>query len=159
MTDQRQPRNESHYHKTWDWAALLGSLTLLLSAQVPLSNEVYYFVSMCVSSDSSFLSATQQPTLRPWTSGKGSTCQRRRCRRHGFDPWVRKIPWRRKWQTAPAFLPGKSQSVCLQRVGQDWGQTQTHTQQILGTQKIHVSKWKALLRKILLNQLQGNVNV
>ena len=30
------------------------------------------------------------------------------CRRPGFDPWVRKIPWRRKWQNTPAFLPGKS---------------------------------------------------
>ena len=25
-----------------------------------------------------------------------------------FDPWVGKIPWRRKWQPAPVFLPGKS---------------------------------------------------
>ena len=40
--------------------------------------------------------------------GKDSTCQCRRCRRLGFDPWVRKIPWRRKWQPAPAFLPGES---------------------------------------------------
>ena len=32
----------------------------------------------------------------------------RRCRRHEFDPWVRKIPWRRKWQPTPMFLPGKS---------------------------------------------------
>ena len=30
------------------------------------------------------------------------------CRRHGFDPWVGKIPWRRKWQPTPIFLPGKS---------------------------------------------------
>ena len=30
------------------------------------------------------------------------------CRRHGFDPWVRKIPWRSKWQPSPVFLPGKS---------------------------------------------------
>ena len=28
-------------------------------------------------------------------------------RRRGFDPWVRKIPWRRKWQPTPVFLPGK----------------------------------------------------
>ena len=28
--------------------------------------------------------------------------------RCGFDPWVRKIPWRRKWQSTPVFLPGKS---------------------------------------------------
>ena len=28
--------------------------------------------------------------------------------RHGFDPWVRKIPWRREWQPTPVFLPGES---------------------------------------------------
>jgi len=26
-----------------------------------------------------------------------------------FDPWVGKIPWRRKWQPTPVFLPGESQ--------------------------------------------------
>ena len=25
-----------------------------------------------------------------------------------FDPWVEKIPWRRKWQPTPVFLPGES---------------------------------------------------
>ena len=25
-----------------------------------------------------------------------------------FDPWVRKTPWRRKWQPISIFLPGKS---------------------------------------------------
>ena len=43
--------------------------------------------------------------LSQWLSGKESACQ---CRRHKFDPWVRKIPWRRKWQPTPVFLPGKS---------------------------------------------------
>ena len=28
-------------------------------------------------------------------------------RRLEFDPWVGKIPWRRKWQPTPVFLPGK----------------------------------------------------
>ena len=28
--------------------------------------------------------------------------------RPGFDPWVGKIPWRRKWQPPPVFLPGES---------------------------------------------------
>ena len=28
--------------------------------------------------------------------------------RHGFDTWVGKIPWRRKWQPTPVFLPGES---------------------------------------------------
>ena len=41
-------------------------------------------------------------------SGKESACPCRRCKRHGFDPWVRKIPWRRAWQPAPVFLLGES---------------------------------------------------
>ena len=36
--------------------------------------------------------------------GKESACQ---CRKQGFDPWVRKIPWRRKWLPTPVFLPGE----------------------------------------------------
>ena len=40
-------------------------------------------------------------------SGKEYTCQRRRCKRCGFDPWVGKIPWSRKWQPTPVFLPRK----------------------------------------------------
>ena len=30
------------------------------------------------------------------------------CRRQGLDPWVKKTPWRRKWQPTPIFLPGES---------------------------------------------------
>ena len=41
-------------------------------------------------------------------NGKEPACQCKRCERCGFDPWVRKIPWRRKWQPTPVFLPGKS---------------------------------------------------
>ena len=29
-------------------------------------------------------------------------------RRSRFNPWIGKIPWRRKWQPTPLFLPGKS---------------------------------------------------
>ena len=58
-----------------------------------------------------------------WLSGKESACQRRRRR---FDPWVWKIPWRKKWQPIPVFLSGKSQ-------GEAWwatahGVTKSHTQ-------------------------------
>ena len=46
----------------------------------------------------------------------------------GFDPWIRKIPWRRKWQPTSAILaweipwteePGGLQSMRLQRVRHD----------------------------------------
>ena len=46
--------------------------------------------------------------LPRWLSGKDSACQCRRSRRHGFDPWVGKISWSRKWQSTLVFLPGKS---------------------------------------------------
>ena len=38
-------------------------------------------------------------------SDEESSCQRRR---RGLHPWSGEIPWRRKWQPAPVFLPGKS---------------------------------------------------
>ena len=47
------------------------------------------------------------PSLPSGTSGKESTCQCRRYKRHRFNPWVRKMPWRRTWQPTPALLPGK----------------------------------------------------
>ena len=39
------------------------------------------------------------------SDGKESAYQ---CRRPRFNPWVGKIPWRRKWQPTPVFLPRKS---------------------------------------------------
>ena len=45
--------------------------------------------------------------LPRWLRSNESACQCRRYRRHRFDPWVGKIPWRRKWQPTPVFLPGK----------------------------------------------------
>ena len=42
------------------------------------------------------------------TSGKEPTCQCRRHKRPGFDPWVRKIPLEQEMATTPVFLPGKS---------------------------------------------------
>ena len=46
------------------------------------------------------------------TSGEEPICQSRRHKRKQFDPWVSKIPWRRKWQPTPVFLPGE---FCEQR--------------------------------------------
>ena len=61
--------------------------------------------------------------LPRWLSGKESTCQRRRYRRFGFNPWVRKIPLEEKMATHSSTLPwkitwteepGRLQSMCLQ---------------------------------------------
>ena len=45
--------------------------------------------------------------LPRWHSGKEFFCQYRRCRKHGFNPWVKKMPWSGKWKTTPVLLPGK----------------------------------------------------
>ena len=41
-------------------------------------------------------------------SGKKPAWQHKRHKRCGFDPRVGKMPWRRKWQPTPAFMPGES---------------------------------------------------
>ena len=43
--------------------------------------------------------------LSRWPSGDESACQ---CRRHKFDPWIWKIPWKRIWESTLVFFPGKS---------------------------------------------------
>ena len=43
-----------------------------------------------------------------WLSDKEPTWQRRRLKRHGFDYWVKKSPWKRAWRPTPVFLPGES---------------------------------------------------
>ena len=43
--------------------------------------------------------------LPSWLKWLGTCLQ---CLRPRFNPWVGKIPWRREWQSTPAFLPGES---------------------------------------------------
>ena len=45
--------------------------------------------------------------LPTWCCVKESACQWRRRRRLSFDPWVGRVPWSRKWQPIPVFLPRK----------------------------------------------------
>ena len=47
-------------------------------------------------------------TVPGGTVGKEPTCQYEMHKRRGFDHWVQKILWRRKWHPTPRFLPGKS---------------------------------------------------
>ena len=42
-----------------------------------------------------------------WCNDKEFACQCKRHKRCGFDPWVVKILWKRKWQPTPLFLLGK----------------------------------------------------
>ena len=49
------------------------------------------------------------------------------CRRREFDPWVRKLPWRRKWQPTPVFMPGKCfgwRSLVIHRIWKELDMTE-----------------------------------
>ena len=78
-----------------------------------------------------------------WLNGKESACQ---CRRHRFNPWVRKIPWRRKWQPTPVFLLGNSPEQRSQGGYSLWGHKRighglaTKEQQKLSTVEMYCLK-------------------
>ena len=50
-----------------------------------------------------------------------------RCKRSGFDPWVGKIPWRRRWQPTPVFLPGESHGQRSLEGYSPWGCKESDT--------------------------------
>ena len=51
----------------------------------------------------------------------------RQCGKPGFDPWVRKILWRRKWQPTPVLLPGKSHGQRSVVGYSPWGHKESDT--------------------------------
>ena len=73
---------------------------------------------ICHNTDITFALQSHFGLIRPFsriyldfpggTSGKEPTCQCRKPKSYQFDLWVRKIPWRWKWQPTPVFLPGES---------------------------------------------------
>ena len=54
----------------------------------------------------------------------------RRPKRHGFDPWVGKIPWRRAWQPTPVYLPGESHGQRSLEGYRTWGHKESDTTQV-----------------------------
>ena len=62
------------------------------------------------------------PNFPGGTSGKEPVCHCRGHKRHGFDPWIGKIPCRRTQQPIPGFLPGESHAERSHRVtkNQTW---------------------------------------
>ena len=54
------------------------------------------------------------------------------CRRPRFDPWVEKIPWRRRWQPTPVLLPGESHGWKSLVGYNPWGRKESDT-----TEQLH----------------------
>ena len=49
------------------------------------------------------------------------------CRRPGLNPWVGKIPWKRKWQLTPIFLPRESHGQRSLASHNPWGRKESET--------------------------------
>ena len=81
-----------------------GGQSIGASASVfPMNIQDWY----CTGSDDSYSYLTLCHKYRvSWASqglsGKEFACQ---CKRHRFNPWVRKVLWRRKWQPTPRKFP------------------------------------------------------
>ena len=86
--------------------------------------------------------ANIEPTSNPqglsrWSSGKESACQSRRYKRYLFDAWVGKIPWRRKWQPTPVFLPEESHGQRSLAGPSPWGRKESDM-----TERTHIPALK-----------------
>ena len=79
----------------------------------------------------------------PWWLRRLSICLQ--CGRPRFDPWVGKIPWRRKWQSTPVLLPGRSHGQRSLVGYSPWGREESDTtewlyltlQSFIGVKFIH----------------------
>ena len=78
------------------------------------------------------------------SSKKKSTYQCRRPKRGRFNPWVKKIPWSRKWQPTPVFLPGKFYGQRSRAGYSSQGCTESDM-----TEQVSTHTWK--LPRVLLN--------
>ena len=95
--------------KPWPTLHISNGSQLHLKLSISLLGKIIVHISkwsmFCLPIKEIALSGKHHSGISWWLRGKEYTWQCRRCR---FNPWVRKISWRRKWQTTPVFLPEKS---------------------------------------------------
>ena len=125
------------FSNPWKWKVKVKSLSRVWLLATSWTAAYQALLSMGFSRQE-YWSRVPLPSPPRWCSGKDSACQCRKLKRGGFHPWVGKIPWRRKWQPTPRFLPRKfhgqkslaGYSSWGLRVRHDWAQ-HTHTSVIL----------------------------
>ena len=89
------------------------------------------------------LAKVNSAAVNQWRSGKESACQCMRHKRHEFDPWVGKIPWRRIWLPILAFLPGKFHGQRSLVGYSPWDHKESDTTQQLSTHTCCNEHWGA----------------
>ena len=87
----------------------------MLSSSYSFSFKNYYWAPLVVQ------------RLRIFTGGSGGKVFAYNAGRTEFNPWVRKILWRRNWQPTPVFLPGKSRGQRSLKGYSPWGLNESDT--------------------------------
>ena len=126
------------------WVAIPFSKGSSLSPAAPDCKWIHYHLSHLGS-----------PNPR-WLSAKESADQCKRCRKCSFNSFIRKIPWRRKWQPTPVFLPrkipwmeepGGPKSIGLQRARHTWACMKCTNRRVVGKHQAN-SIWGTVYRNI-----------
>ena len=84
---------------------------------------------------------------------------RLQCRRHKFNPWVWKIPWRRKWQPTPVFLPGEFYGQRNLAGYSPWSCKESDTTQWLTHYQEKMRRWIPTLVFMWESQMPNPINV
>ena len=134
------------YQSRW-WVNLK---TFDFRSYILLYKELNFFDNFCIDC----LLLPSNSGLPWWCSDKESACQ---CRRCGFDPWVGKIPWRRKGQPMPVFLPGKPQGQRNLEGYSPWGHKELDTIYRLSTHVCFPTQLSVMLPWQLDISYTGNI--
>ena len=110
-----------------------SSTMMTFLGHVPLYTNVHTFLCACINR------RIMCSMGFPYFSGKESAYQCRRHKRCGFKPWVRKIPWGRKWQPTPVLLPGESHGQRSLAGYSPWGPSESDTTKQLTHTPTHVT--------------------
>ena len=95
-------------------------LLFLIFSFLQMFSHISYILNYKISAPSS-ITLRGGSAVWGFPGDKESTCQCRRCKRWGFDPWIRKSCWWRRWQLTPLFLPGKSRQQRSLVGNSPWG--------------------------------------
>ena len=93
------------------WYQIMSVISAMIRSVDPGSRKMQSKYTYLVSMKMFVLILHYSPEVRGFpggASGEEPVCQCRRHKRSGFNPWVRKILWRKAWQPTPVFLPGES---------------------------------------------------
>ena len=126
------PNNDNSLSvQRWTWASTIERMKFVSSNMLEATQNIGSLVAHLV---------------------KETACQ---CRRRGFNPWIGKFPWRRKWQPTPVFLPKKFHGQRSLAGYSPWGRKEsdtteyTHTHTHTRTQANEKSKSQTFTHGIL----------